>query len=128
MHDMQKEIIDVIFCILFIGVICFSIGREASWAGLDRETCFYLMIVFLGYISRNIIFETRLQFFISCFVIGFLYYEMKLLCGIYSFNIQNLKFPPHILYFLASMLFFYLSYSQKTDMGMYFNDVRLRDL
>lgn len=71
---------------------------------LSREMLFYSVFFLLGYLLKETkINSIKLFFFIEVFLISVAIALAKLM-GVDISNIQSLKFPPHIIYMILSML------------------------
>lgn len=102
-EDFQDNLTFVLL-VLLVGIFMFSSGREEAWFLLNRETNFYLLIFLVGYklASKEIKSIKGLVAIVAAEVLSF--GGLMKVYDITEFNVQVLKFPPHVLYLMASMI------------------------
>ena len=89
-----STLINEIIIFLLVGLVYVSVTGQESWFLLSGMCLFYLPIFLLGYkTASGYIMSTKI------YVIGIL-----ASLGLDPYNLQAAKFPPHIIYFAASML------------------------
>lgn len=99
-----SSLINEIIIFLFVGLFYVSVTGQESWFLLSRMCLFYLPIFLLGY-------KTASGYSVSAkiYVIGILasvgiWWGLSFVLELDPYNLQSVKFPPHVIYFAASML------------------------
>ena len=89
---------------MLVGLVYVSVTGQESWFLLSGMCLFYLPIFLLGYkTASGYIMSTKI------YVIGILaslgvWWGLSFILELDPYNLQAAKFPPHIIYFAASML------------------------
>jgi hypothetical protein len=105
MHDnIDCKICRRVILFLFIGVCYLSAGIASSWFLLSRYFCFYMAFFLLGYCSLKLKIDRIYNYVLYILMIFVLWYVLSRVYGIPARNLQLAKFPPHVIYFMASML------------------------
>ena len=99
-----STLINEIIIFLLVGLVYVSVTGQESWFLLSGMCLFYLPIFLLGYkTASGYIMSTKI------YVIGILaslgvWWGLSFILELDPYNLQAAKFPPHIIYFAASML------------------------
>lgn len=94
-----------IITFLLVGVAWFSVTNQSTYFGLSRNFCFYISFFLLGYLLADCRFKGRLwQYLALCAAIIILWFLVSRAFQIPAKGLQNAKFPPHLMYFVASLL------------------------
>ena len=99
-----STLINEIIIFLLVGLVYVSVTGQKSWFLLSGMCLFYLPIFLLGYkTASGYIMSTKI------YVIGILaslgvWWGLSFILELDPYNLQAAKFPPHIIYFAASML------------------------
>ena len=88
---------------LLVGLSYLSLGWAGQWFSLSRQVCFYLPLFIIGYHAKKIK-VTFPKYIVSIFALVAFWFILSRTYGIPAKNLQNAKFPPHIMYFSASLL------------------------
>lgn len=99
-----STLINEIIIFLLVGLVYVSVTGQESWFLLSGMCLFYLPIFLLGYkTASGYIMSTKI------YVIGILaslgiWWGLSFILELDPYNLQSVKFPPHVIYFAASML------------------------
>ncbi len=94
-----------IITFLLIGVVWFSITNQSTYFMFSRNFCFYMVFFLLGYLLANHHFMYKLwQYLGVCAAIILLWFLVSRTFHIPAKDLQSAKFPPHLMYFVASLL------------------------
>lgn len=94
-----------IITFLLVGVAWFSITNQSSYFMLGRNFCFFMVFFLLGYLLANHHFKGRLwQYLGICAVIVLLWFLTSRAFHMPAKDLQTAKFPPNLMYFVASLL------------------------
>lgn len=105
LKKLQYVYIIRIVTFLLIGIVWFSITNQSSYFLFSRDFCFYLVFFLLGHLLANRHFKgTIRQYFSACTAIILLWYLVSRMFQIPATDLQGAKFPPHLMYFVASLL------------------------
>ena len=103
LKKLQYVYIIRIVTFLLIGIVWFSITNQSSYFLFSRDFCFYLVFFLLGHLLANRHFKgTIWQYFSACTAIILLWYLVSRMFQIPATDLQGAKFPPHLMYFVAS--------------------------
>lgn len=94
-----------IITFLLVGVIWFSIANQSTYFMLSRNFCFYMVFFLLGYVLANRHFKGNLwQYLGLCAAVVLLWFLVSRVFQIPAKGLQDTKFPPHLMYLVASLL------------------------
>lgn len=100
----KKYIIRIIIFLL-IGVVWFSATNQSTYFMLCRQFCFYMPLFLLGYLLADYHFKGKLwQYLGACTVVILLWFLVSRTFQMPAKDLQSAKFPPHLMYFVASLL------------------------
>lgn len=98
----EKSFLIIIFFLVGLAYINASLG--STWFFTSQTFCFYMSMLLLGWNYSKFKFHSVIKYYITCLTIIFLWFLLSRFYGISAKNLQNAKFPSHIMYFVASLL------------------------
>ena len=93
-----------IIIFLLVGLFYISATGQDSWFLLSRMCLFYLPIYLLGYKASSVSVLTTKVYVIAVLISLGSWWGLSYALQIDPYNLQAVNFPPHIIYFAASML------------------------
>ena len=93
-----------IIIFLLVGLFYVSVTGQESWFLFSRMCLFYLPIFLLGYKTASDYFMSMKIYVIGILVSVGIWWGMSFILELDPYNLQAVKFPPHVIYFAASML------------------------
>lgn len=99
----EKRWIEQIFFVAMVGLL-YTYLEKTTFIGISSRTLFYLLFFLLGTLCRT----AKIKHFHTVILLALLDIAVMKCLGIYFgwdiSNIQSMKFPPNIIYFLYSLL------------------------
>lgn len=102
--DLESAYASRITLFLIVGLAYLSITNSGYWFLLPRQLCFFAPLLLLGFYHSNRRIGPWWHCLIASLSILGVWFLTSRLFGIYAKNLQAAKFPPHIMYFVASLL------------------------
>lgn len=80
----------------------YTIGEGGGYFGLSKYFCFYIIIFWIGYVSKEYHVKSFFVYILLCTGAVGLWFLCSRTYGIAARDLQGAKFPPHLMYFFAS--------------------------
>ena len=92
----------ILFC--FFGLVYVSFGEEKRFFLLSNQFLFYMFFFIAGFLTKNYKIKSFRNFLACCLFLLLMWFLSSWTYNIPAGELQNAKFPPHIMYCFASMI------------------------